>query len=170
MLTPINMQALATRLAGLEEVKGRSLWADARRRFWRNKAAVAGLAMLAICIAFAAFGQAIAPFSYDFIDFNIMGHADELGRPSLTYWFGADDQGRDLFARTAMGVRISLLVGLIGTAISVVVGTLYGAVSGYLGGRIDGFMMRLCDIMLSIPFMFVLILMLVMFGKSLSVL
>lgn len=170
MLSPIDMNALAQRLSGLDEVRGRSLWADARARFFRNKAAVAGLILLGLCFAFAGLGQAISPFSYDFIDFNIMGNAETLGRPSLTYWFGADDQGRDLFSRTAMGVRISILVGVIGTALSVVLGTLYGAVSGYAGGRTDSLMMRFVDIMLAIPFMFVLILMLVMFGKSLSVL
>ena len=172
MLSPIDMSALALRLAKLDEVKGRSLWADARLRFMRNKAAVAGVILLALCAGFAAFGQLISPYSYDYIDFTIMGHAAEMGAPSWEkgYYFGVDDQGRDLFARVAMGTRISLWVGVIGTAISVLVGTLYGAVSGYVGGRTDSLMLRLVDVLLSIPFMFVLILLLVMFGKSLTVL
>lgn len=172
MLSPIDMTSLSARLARLDEVKGRSLWADARLRFRRNKAAVAGVILLALCAGFALFGQMISPYDFDYIDFNIMGHAAEMGAPSWEkgYYFGVDDQGRDLFARVSMGTRISLWVGIIGTAISVVVGTLYGAVSGYVGGRIDGAMMRLVDVLLSIPFMFVLILLLVMFGKSLTVL
>ena len=172
MLSTVDMTALATRLATMEEVKGRSLWADARIRFSRNRAAVAGLIMLIFCFAFAFIGQHLSPYTFDFTDFSIMGNAAELGQPSWSkgYYFGTDDLGRDLFSRTAMGTRISLYVGVIGAVIAVVVGTLYGAVSGYLGGRVDGIMMRIVDILLAVPFMFVIILLLVMFGKSLSML
>jgi oligopeptide transport system permease protein len=172
MLSPIDMTALAQRLATLDEVQGRSLWADARIRFMRNRAAVAGVVLLVFCLGFALFGQSLSPYAYDYTDFNIMGNAAELGRPSLTngYYFGTDDLGRDLFSRTAMGTRISLYVGIIGSVIAVVVGTLYGAVAGYVGGRVDGVMMRIVDILLAVPFMFVIILLLVMFGKSLSML
>jgi oligopeptide transport system permease protein len=171
-LTAIDMAALAQRLATLDEIKGRSLWADARRRFMGNKAAVLGLFMLAFVTLYAVFGQVIAAWSYEEIDWGLMGNAAELGMPSLTngHYFGVDDLGRDLFARTAQGTRISLMVGVIGTVISVIVGTLYGAVSGYVGGRTDQIMMRIVDILLAIPFMFVIILLLVMFGKSLSML
>lgn len=171
-LSTIDFPALAKRLSSLDEVKGRSLWADASRRFFRNKAAVLGLVLLAICAVYAAFGQLIGPHTYDFQDFDIMGDAATKGMPSLAngHYFGTDDQGRDLFARAAMGTRISLMVGLIGTAISVVVGTLYGAVSGYIGGRTDSLMMRTVDILMAVPFMFVLILVLVMFGKSVLIL
>jgi oligopeptide transport system permease protein len=172
MLSTIDMAALADRLAKLDEVKGRSLWADARIRFARNKAAVVGVVLLIFCFGFAFFGQMLSPYTYDYTDFTIMGHAAELGAPSWSkgYYFGTDDLGRDLFARTAMGTRISLFVGVIGSVIAVVVGTLYGAVSGYVGGRTDSIMMRIVDILLAVPFMFVIILLLVMFGKSLSML
>ncbi|MEI6097818.1 MAG: ABC transporter permease subunit [Alphaproteobacteria bacterium] len=171
-LSTIDRGALAARLASLDEVQGRSLWADARHRFARNKAALTGLVMLALCFAFAFLGQALSPHTYDFTDFKIMGHAAELGAPSFAngHYFGVDDLGRDLFARTAQGTRISLFVGVIGAVISVVVGTIYGAVSGYNGGRADQIMMRIVDILLAIPFMFVLILMLVMFGQSILML
>lgn len=171
-LTAIDMAALAQRLAHLDEVKGRSLWADARRRFIGNKAAVLGLFLLGFVTLYAVFGQMIAAWSYEEIDWALMGNAAEMGMPSLAngHYFGVDDLGRDLFARTAQGTRISLMVGVIGTVISVVVGTLYGAVSGYVGGRTDQIMMRIVDILLAIPFMFVIILLLVMFGKSLSML
>ncbi|MEO6301267.1 MAG: ABC transporter permease subunit [Paracoccaceae bacterium] len=171
-LSTIDMGALQARLAALDEVRGRSLWADARKRFARNKAAVAGLVMLSFCLLFAIFGQALSPYTYDYTDFTIMGHAAELGAPSWAkgYYFGVDDLGRDLFARTAMGTRISLLVGVVAAVIAVVVGTLYGAVSGYVGGRVDSAMMRIVDILMAVPFMFVVILLLVIFGKSLIVL
>ena len=172
ILSTIDLPALAVRIAQLDEVKGRSLWADARTRFARNKAAVAGVVLLTFCFAFAFLGQVLSPHTTDFTDFKIMGHAAELGRPNWQngHYFGADDLGRDLFARTAQGTRISLFVGVIGATISVVVGTIYGAVAGYVGGRTDQIMMRIVDILLAIPFMFVLIMLLVMFGQSIIML
>ncbi len=154
------------------EVKGRSLWADARKRFLRNKAAVAGLVLLVLITIFAFTGEQLASWSNEELDFDVMGAVAEMGAPSIAngHYFGTDDLGRDLFARTAQGTRISLMVGLVGTAISVIVGTLYGAVSGYVGGRTDQIMMRIVDILLAIPFMFVIILLLVMFGRSILML
>jgi oligopeptide transport system permease protein len=156
----------------MAEVKGRSLWADARKRFLRNKAAVAGLVLLILIALFAFVGERIAPWSNEELDFEVMGAVAQMGAPSIAngHYFGTDDLGRDLFARTAQGTRISLLVGLVGTAISVIVGTLYGAISGYVGGRTDQIMMRIVDILLAIPFMFVIILLLVMFGRSIVML
>ena len=170
-LSAIDMQALAARLAG-DEVKGRSLWADARQRFGHNKAAVTGLVLLIIVAIYALFGEWVAAWPNEEIDWGIMGMAAQKGMPALAngHYFGVDDLGRDLFARTAQGTRISLLVGVVGAVISVVVGTLYGAISGYVGGRTDQIMMRIVDILLAIPFMFVIILLLVMFGRSLTML
>lgn len=171
-LSAIDMQGLATRLASLDEVKGRSLWADARRRFMKNKAAVTGVVLLVLVTLYALFGESLAAWAYEEIDWAIMGKAAQEGMPAIAngHYFGVDDLGRDLFARTAQGTRISLIVGVIGAVISVVVGTLYGAISGYVGGRTDQVMMRIVDILLAIPFMFVIILLLVMFGRSLSML
>lgn len=152
-----------------QEVQGRSPWADARRRFLRNKAAVAGLIVLLLVLAFGLFGQHLAAWNNEDLDFNVMGMVAEKGQPSIEsgHYFGTDELGRDLFARTVQGTRVSLLVGIVGAAIAVVVGTLYGAVSGFSGGRTDQIMMRAVDILMSIPYMFVLILLLVMFGRSL---
>lgn len=166
-----KMQRLADRLAE-QEIKGRSLWADARARFFHNKAAVGGLIVLILVALFAVFGDMIAAWSNEELDFSVMGQVAELGGPSIAngHYFGTDDLGRDLFARTVQGTRISLMVGIVGSAIAVIVGTLYGATAGYLGGRIDSIMMRIVDILMSIPYMFVLILLLVMFGRSMSML
>ncbi|MCK0167704.1 ABC transporter permease subunit [Jannaschia sp. S6380] len=152
--------------------RGRSLWADARRRFFRNKAAVAGLIVLGLIAAVAIVGPFIAPWSYEEIDWAVLGQVETLGRPSLAtgHWFGTDTLGRDLFARTVQGTQISLMVGVVGALIAVVVGTLYGAVAGYFGGRVDGAMMRTVDVLMSIPYMFVLILLLVVFGRSILML
>ena len=157
-----------SRITDMAEVKGRSLWADARKRFMRNKAAVASLLVLIIITLFSLSGEAIAPWTNEEIDFNVIGSADTKGMPSFEsgHYFGTDDLGRDLFARTAQGTRVSLMVGFVGTFIAVLVGTIYGAVSGYVGGRTDAIMMRIVDILSAIPYMFVLILLLVMFGRS----
>ena len=157
-----------SRITDMAEVKGRSLWADARKRFLLNKAAVASLLVLILITLFSLTGEAIAPWTNEEIDFNVIGSADTKGMPSIEsgHYFGTDDLGRDLFARSAQGTRVSLMVGFVGTFIAVLVGTVYGAVSGYVGGRTDAIMMRIVDILSAIPYMFVLILLLVMFGRS----
>lgn len=147
---------------------GRSLWADARARFLRNRAAVAGLVVLVLIMAFAFFGGFLARYDRETIDFTLIGVNASKGVPSLStgHWFGTDAEGRDLYARVVQGTRLSVMIGIMGALVAVVVGTLYGAVAGYVGGRADDVMMRIVDILLSIPFMFVLILLLVMFGRS----
>ncbi|MTH63578.1 ABC transporter permease subunit [Paracoccus shanxieyensis] len=171
MIDAQQMQSLAARLSE-PEVKGRSPWADARRRFRRNKAAMVSLIVLVAVALFAIFGSQFAAWSNDEMDFNVMGQAAQLGAPSLSngHYFGTDDLGRDLYSRTVQGTQVSLMVGLIGAGIAVIVGTLYGATAGYIGGRTDAVMMRVVDILMSIPYMFVLILLLVMFGRSMTML
>lgn len=166
-----GMKDVADAMA-LAEVKGRSLWVDARIRFFRNKAAVGGLFLLIFLLVFALFGGAISQYERDTIDFSLMGANAYKGVPSLEtgHYFGTDASGRDLYARVVQGTAISMMVGLIGAMVAVVVGTLYGATAGYYGGRIDNIMMRTVDVLMSIPFMFVLILMLVIFGRSIVML
>ncbi|MGZ3216574.1 ABC transporter permease subunit [Paracoccus sp. T5] len=165
------MQSLSDRLVQ-DEVKGRSPWADARRRFWKNRAAMLGLTILVLVALFAILGGQFAQWSNEELDFSIMGQVAQLGQPSLEngHYFGTDNLGRDLYARVVQGTQISLMVGIVGAGIAVVVGTLYGATAGYVGGRTDQIMMRTVDILMSIPYMFVLILLLVMFGRSMSML
>lgn len=153
-----------------EEVKGRSLWADARRRFVQNRAAMASLVVLILIVLFALFGQYLSPYDIETIDWDVLGNVAEAGRPSLAtkHYFGFDDNGRDLYQRVVQGSRISLSVGVVGAAIAVVVGTLYGAIAGFVGGKVDSIMMRIVDILMSIPYMFVLILLLVVFNRSIA--
>ena len=166
-----SVESVADAMA-MAEVQGRSLWADARNRFLANKAAVVSLVILVLVACFALFGNLLAKYEPDYVDFTLMGANAYKGVPGIEsgHYFGTDTSGRDLFARTVMGTKISLLVGLIGALVAVVVGTLYGAIAGYFGGRTDGIMMRIVDVLMSIPFMFVLILMLVIFGRSISML
>lgn len=151
---------------------GRSLWKDARIRFFRNRAAAAALVVLVLITLFAIFGGVLAQYEGESIDWARMGDIAGQGAPSWEngHYFGLDELGRDLFARTVQGTRISLLVGVVGALVAVVVGTLYGATAGYFGGRIDNLMMRTVDILMAVPFMFVLILMLVIFEQSIMIL
>ncbi len=148
----------------------RSLWLDAFIRFRRNRAASASVLVLALIAIYSIFGPTLSGWASEEIDWNVIGSVETMGKPSGLHYFGTDELGRDLFTRTAIGTRISLIVGLIGALIAVFVGTLYGAIAGYFGGKLDNVMMRFVDVAMSIPYMFVLILMLVVFGRSIVLL
>jgi oligopeptide transport system permease protein len=143
-------------------VRGRSLWQDARRRLLRNRAAVVSLILLAVIAALAALAPWLSPHALDEIYWERI-----LAPPDFAHahWFGTDGNGRDLFVRTLYGARVSLLVGILATAVSLVIGVSWGAVAGYFGGRIDTLMMRFVDIMYSLPFMFFVIVLMVVFGR-----
>ena len=154
------------------DVRGRSPWRAAGARFVRNRAALWSLIALVLVLIFAAVGPLIAAWSNQDIDWAVIGQVATAGQPALAngHYFGTDDLGRDLFARTVQGTQISMMVGIVGATIAVIIGTLYGAISGYVGGRVDSLMMRIVDILLAIPYMFVLILLLVIFGRSILML
>lgn len=167
-----KVEDLASNILVAKEIEGRSLWADAARRFKHNKAAVAGLIVLILVIVFTLFGSYFAKWDNETIDWSTLGQIGTAGVPSFEtgHYFGVDNNGRDLYSRVIQGTGVSLMVGFIGSAVAVFVGTLYGAVAGYMGGRVDNYMMRFVDILMSIPYMFVLIIMLVIFGRSLNML
>ncbi|MFQ3228803.1 ABC transporter permease subunit [Reinekea sp.] len=167
-----KVEELAENILDAEEIEGRSLWRDAAKRFSHNKAAVGGVITLALILIFTLVGPSFAQWSNEEIDWSVLGQVKQLGAPSFEtgHYFGTDDLGRDLYSRVIQGTSISLKVGIIGSIVAVVVGTLYGATAGYIGGRVDNAMMRLVDIFMSIPYMFVLILLLVVFGRSLNLL
>jgi oligopeptide transport system permease protein len=149
-------------LEGVAEVRGRSLWQDARRRLFRNKAAVVSMVVLGIIAGLAVLAPWLSPHAYDEIYWERI-----LAPPDFTnaHWFGTDGNGRDLFVRTLYGARVSLMVGILATAVSLVIGVTWGAIAGYFGGRIDNLMMRFVDVMYSLPFMFFVILLMVVFGR-----
>jgi oligopeptide transport system permease protein len=227
----------------VEQVAGRSLWADARTRLTRNRAAVASMAVLALIALACLFGPLATGHPYDrvyqdyvrvpasvsphpqpeqivpaaeriaariraraedarlegdalrltlvaprpiderllaFFDRSdlfgpaqILDRADEGRRLSIEapierrrFLFGTDANGRDLLTRTLVAGRVSLAIGLLATAVAIAIGVLYGAVSGYLGGRVDLVMMRLVDILYSLPFIFFVIMLVVFFGRN----
>ncbi|MBM7454401.1 oligopeptide transport system permease protein [Oceanisphaera litoralis] len=152
------------RLASDEpEVEGRSLWMDARRRFLANRAALASLVILGLITLLVLAGPYLSPYAYDDTDWGAM-----MAAPSIEsgHYFGTDSLGRDLFVRTLVGGRISLMVGLMGALVAVMIGTLYGATSGFIGGRTDRVMMRILEILYSFPFMFFVILLVTFFGRN----
>lgn len=142
---------------------GSSLYQDALARLWRNKAAVASLFVLSLLIVLAIAGPWFIPFNHEDPDW-----AAFRAPPSLEsgHWFGTDQNGRDLLARTLFGTRVSLLVALIATVVSVVIGVSYGAIAGYMGGRIDQAMMRFVDVMYALPYILFVILLMVIFGRN----
>ena len=143
-------------------VKGRSLWDDARRRLFRNWAAVGGMAVLAVLVLVAIVGPHLVPFSYDQIN------KDDVWAAPMTagHLLGADSLGRDLLARLLMGLRVSLAIGLVATLVSLAIGIAWGAVAGYVGGALDEVMMRVVDVLYSLPFIFFVILLMVTFGSN----
>ena len=144
-------------------VRGTSLWRDAWRRLRRNRMAVASGVVLAII----GVATLLAPVLPGLADPNLQNL--ELGptSPSWQHPFGTDLHGRDLLARVLDGGRVSILVGLVATIVSFLVGVTYGAVAGYFGGRTDSFMMRFVDVLYSLPYMFLVILLMVYFSRSL---
>ena len=167
-----QVERIAEKLAEAEEIRGRSLWQDAMRRFFRNRAAVGSMIVLGLIVLFTIIGPFFAQWSNEEIDWDRMGDVATLGAPSIAngHYFGLDDLGRDLYARTIQATRTSLMVGIIGSLVAVVIGTIYGAVSGFVGGVTDGIMMRTVDVLSAVPYMFVIILLLVIFERSLIML
>jgi oligopeptide transport system permease protein len=143
--------------------RGRSLWDDARRRLWRNKAAVGGMAVLALLALAAVIGPYISPYAYDEVRKTDVWMAPLTGGHLL----GTDALGRDLLARLLVGLRVSLAIGLVATAVSLAIGVAWGATAGFVGGRTDETMMRIVDVLYSLPFIFFVILLMVTFGSSL---
>jgi len=144
----------------------RSLWSDAWRRLRRNRLAVAAAAFLLFMSTLAA----LAPWLPLLADPALQDLAKGATGPSLQHVFGTDELGRDLFARVLYGGRISLMVGLVGTLVSLLIGVTWGAVAGYVGGRTDEIMMRVVDVLYALPYIFLVILLLVFFSKSLLML
>ncbi|WP_108650051.1 oligopeptide ABC transporter permease OppC [Dongshaea marina] len=162
MVSKSKKEAVANFSAELE-VKGRSLWQDAMKRFMRNKAAMVSLVILVVVLLLVIFGPYLSQFSFDATDWAAMNAAPSW---ASGHYFGTDSLGRDLFVRTLMGGRISMMVGILGALVAVLIGILYGATSGFLGGRTDQIMMRLVDLLYSIPFMFFVILLVTFFGRN----
>jgi ABC-type dipeptide/oligopeptide/nickel transport system permease subunit len=123
-----------------------SLWRDAWGRLIANRLAMIGLIIVTIMLILAVFGPWIAPHDFLSQDLDVRNQG-----PSLAYWLGTDDLGRDVLSRVILGARTALMVAVAVTAIALAVGVLLGSVAGYLGGRVDAVIMWVADITMSVP-------------------
>lgn len=165
VVTTEKREAVEAFAQQVEVVEGRSLWKDARRRFLRNKAALTSLIILTIIGLAVIVGPHLSQYTFDDPDWGAMQAAPDM---ESGHWFGTDSTGRDLFVRTLLGGRISLMVGIMGAMVAVIIGTLYGAASGFIGGRVDSLMMRVLEILNAFPFMFFVIMLVTFFGRNLA--
>ncbi len=159
---------------GEQYVAGTSLWKDAWRRLLKNKLAVFGLVVVAFVLLISLIGppiiQRATGYTYDYVpkDVTLIKSFPPFTGPNGEFtWahpMGTDNTGRDILARVLLGGRISLLVGIISTIVSLVIGISYGATAGYVGGRADNIMMRIVDVLYSLPYLILVIVLLAMFG------
>jgi len=162
---------------GGEIIKGRSLWRDAWRRLLKNKLAVFGLLVVIVITIASITGPWLIHktlgFTPDYIPSNDVRLIKSFppftgsdGKFSWTHPMGTDNAGRDQFARVLQGGQISLFVGIISTLVSLLIGISYGAIAGYTGGRVDNLMMRLVDVLYSLPYVILVIVLLSMFRSQ----
>jgi oligopeptide transport system permease protein len=157
-------------LAANELIEGTSLWRDAWRRLLRNKLAVFGMIVVIIITLASFIGPTLLSkatgYTYDFIPRDagltraFAPFSGPGGKFSWAHPMGTDNAGRDILARVLSGGQISLMVALVATLVSLVIGVSYGAVAGYLGGRIDDLMMRIVDVLYSLPYVIIIIVLL----------
>jgi len=174
-----------------KEIKyGSSLWKDAAKRLVRNKAAILGLFFVVSMAVASFFGPKFIPYSFEDQDFDRINNPPfvtsiegftETGFIVLIpedfvtvgplhfnkkHWLGTDDLGRDLLVRILYGGQVSLMVGFLAAMVSLIIGVLFGSIAGYLGGRADNLMMRFVDTLYCLPYMFFVILLMAMLGRS----
>ncbi|QIB27030.1 ABC transporter permease [Caloranaerobacter azorensis] len=146
-----------------EKINRKSItyWEDVWRRFKSNKVAVGAVILLVTIILFTIIGPMISGYDFQKMDSSIKNQP-----PSAQHWFGTDDVGRDLFSRVSIGGRVSIAIGISCAAIVIVIGAIYGGISGYLGGVVDDIMMRIVEIIGSIPYLILVILISLILGKG----
>lgn len=128
-------------------------WEDVWRRLKLNKIAMLSIGILMTIAALTIFGQYINGFAYEAMDTKLLNQA-----PNGTHWFGTDELGRDMFSRVWKAGRVSIIIGLAGAFVSSILGCIYGGVSAFFGGKVDNIMMRIIEILMSVPYLLVVIL------------
>ena len=140
-----------------------SLASDAWSALSKNRAAWFSAIALTTMVLLVLLGPLVSPYEVDQTNWSKLAMPPSMQDGHL---FGTDDLGRDLFVRTMYGGRISLMVGVVATLVSVLIGVSYGAISGFVGGKVDSIMMRIVDVLYAMPFLFFVILLMVFFGRS----
>ncbi|MDR0862341.1 MAG: ABC transporter permease [Oscillospiraceae bacterium] len=144
-------------------VESQTFLQAAWKNFKKNKRALVSGIVLLVVIALAIFGPMMVRYSYETQDPSARNMS-----ASAQHWFGTDKFGRDIFVRILYGARISLMVGLVAAVINLAFGTIYGGISGYAGGKVDMMMMRVVDIIYSVPSMLYVVLIMLLFGASVT--
>ena len=145
--------------------QGSSLFKDALIRLTRNKLSLFSLIYIVSLVVMALITPFVAPFDYAYQDLSLGASA-----PSVDHLLGTDTLGRDLLTRMMYGSRISLMVGFLATSVALVIGVIWGTVAGFSGGKTDAIMMRIVDTLYGIPFIILIILLMVIFGRNLILL
>lgn len=138
-----------------------SYWSDVWRRLKLNKLAMAGLVILIILGIMSIIGPYMSDFSYYEQDYSAINL-----RPNKSYWFGTDELGRDLFSRVWLGTRYSLFIGIAAALIDFGIGVIYGGIAGMASKRVDAIMMRIAEVIYSIPYMLIVVLISVVFSST----
>jgi oligopeptide transport system permease protein len=139
------------------------LWAGALSRMARDRATVVSACVLLAIALLAVIGPLVIPYSQEALDWQHIASPPQL---STGPWLGTDRLGRDLLVRTLYGVRISLVIGLMATLVSLMIGVTWGAVAGYVGGRTDELMMRTVDVLYTLPYIFIVIILSTIFARG----
>lgn len=163
-LSPDMFQPAANNFQDAEKINRPSIsyWSDVWRRLKQNKLAMFGLGIIILLVILAIIGPYLNEYTYyeqDFTKKNLP--------PNPEHWFGTDSAGRDIFTRAWYGARISLFVGIMATLIDFIIGVVYGGIAGLKGGRIDDIMMRIAEVLYSIPYLLTVILLMVVMGPGL---
>lgn len=145
--------------------EGVGLWSDAWHRLFKNRMAVIAGCFLLIAVILSALTPWISPHPFEEQNLELW-----LASPSRAYWLGTDTLGRDLLSRLLYGWRISLAVGVSASFVALAIGIVYGAIAGFAGGRADNIMMRTVDVLYALPFVFVVIILMVYFGRNIFLL
>jgi peptide/nickel transport system permease protein len=132
------------------------------RRLVRHHRGVLGGLVVTLMLAAGLLAPAIAPYSY-----STQSLLQRLQAPTSAHWLGTDGFGRDVLTRVIWGSRVSLEIGLLATGLSIAVGTLVGGTAGYFGGQVDDAIMRVADVFLSVPSLFLILIVVALFGASL---
>lgn len=162
----MSVAEIESREVELDTHGGGGLWSDAWRRLRRNPAALIGFALVGLFVAVAVLAPLLAPYGPREQDLSLLSGGCCPG-PSTDHLFGVDALGRDQFSRIVYGARYSLLIGVVSVAVGLSLGLVLGAIAGYLGGWVDSVIMRLMDIMLSIPGLLLAIGIVAMLGPGL---
>jgi len=163
ILTDELCEIVGTKGLDAEKIDKPSLtfWQDVWRRFKGNKLALAGLFILAFVIIMVWVGPLISKY-----DFKEMNYEVKKQTPSAEHWFGTDAEGRDIFTRVCVGGKISIIIGLSCTAVSFLLGSIVGGIAGFTGGKIDNIIMRIIEIIGSIPYLVLVIILSQLFNGS----